>query len=566
MRFGIFYEHQLPRPWEPDSEERVLAEALEQVALADRVGFDYVWEVEHHFLEEYSHSSAPEVFLAAASQRTRRIRLGHGIVQIPPGFNHPARVAERVATLDLISGGRVDFGTGESSSQSELGGFNVDRELKREMWDEALDAITRMFVEEPFAGYDGRFLKMPPRNVIPKPKQKPHPPLWVACSRRETIQLAARKGIGALSFSFVEPEAAKEWAESYYSILASDECVPAGFEVNANLAVVLPMMCHEDEATAIERGIDGGHFFGYSLAHYYVFGEHRPAHTDIWADFKENRGERGFSREIVNPDDAPLGVKLLAQGGIVSLRGAVGTPAQIRDLIERYEQAGVDQVIFVSQAGRNRHEHICESLELFGRDVLPRFAEKADRKDAERRERMDEARERALLRRAPARRLEGDYVIAAQSEGMSTGPQSDGATPLERPGRDDAVFLGMIRNRTDMELDAIFSAGTGLAMIFRGMEEAFRPERAQDFQGRVQYVLDGRAGTRTWVLDISDGQLKVEEAAVDDALVTLRLGIPTFARMTAGQLSPGAALMDGKLVVEGDLAAALRLGEMFGRG
>src|SRR3984893_1763862 len=114
MRFGIFYEHQLPRPWSERSEAELLRDALEQVELADRVGLDYVWEVEHHFLEEYSHSSAPEVFLAAASQRTRRIRLGHGIIQIPPAVNHPARVAERVATLDLVSGGRVDFGTGES--------------------------------------------------------------------------------------------------------------------------------------------------------------------------------------------------------------------------------------------------------------------------------------------------------------------------------------------------------------------------------------------------------------------------------------------------------------------
>src|SRR5204862_8200709 len=139
-------------------------------------------------------SSAPEVFLAAASQRTERIRLGHGIVQIPPPFNHPARVAERIATLDLVSGGRVDFGTGESSSQAELGAFGVDRMTKRGQWDEALDAITRMFVEEPFAGYEGDFFSMPPRNVIPKPKQKPHPPVWVACSRRDTILLAARKG------------------------------------------------------------------------------------------------------------------------------------------------------------------------------------------------------------------------------------------------------------------------------------------------------------------------------------------------------------------------------------
>src|SRR5437870_6020021 len=141
MRFGLFYEHQLPRPWDPDAEERIMQDALDQIELADRLGFDYVWEVEHHFLEEYSHSSAPEVFLAAASQRTRRIRLGHGIVQLPPAFNHPARVAERIATLDLVSGGRVEFGTGESSSQMELGGFGIDRNLKHAQWTEALDVV-----------------------------------------------------------------------------------------------------------------------------------------------------------------------------------------------------------------------------------------------------------------------------------------------------------------------------------------------------------------------------------------------------------------------------------------
>src|SRR5436853_5192312 len=107
MKFGLFYEHQLPRPWDSDSEYRLLRNALEQCELADRLGIDYVWEVEHHFLEEYSHSSAPEVFLAAASQRTQRIRLGHGIVQPPPPFNHPARVAERGAMLALVSDGRA---------------------------------------------------------------------------------------------------------------------------------------------------------------------------------------------------------------------------------------------------------------------------------------------------------------------------------------------------------------------------------------------------------------------------------------------------------------------------
>src|ERR671931_1389 len=410
MRFGIFYEHQIPRPWGQDGEHRLLLDALEQIEIADHVGIDYVWEVEHHFLEEYSHSSASGVFLGAASQRTERIRLGFGILPLPPGYMHPARVAETAATLDLVSGGRVELGTGETSSGAELEGFGVDRETKRAQWEEMLPVVARMMVEEPFAGIEGRFLKMPPRNVVPKPLQKPHPPLWVACSRRETILLAARKGIGALSFSFVEPEDAKEWVDAYYTTLQSDECVPAGFAVNPNIAVVVPFMCHQDEATAIERGIDGAHFFGYSLAHYYVFGRHVPGRTNVRDEFEAHRSEFGFAREIVTPDAAPLGVKLL-QAGLGSLRGAVGTPRQISELIERYERAGVDQIIFVGQAGRNEHEHICESLELFGKEVLPRFAEEADQKDEERLGRVAEASNRAMMRRSPVRPADPEYLV-----------------------------------------------------------------------------------------------------------------------------------------------------------
>src|SRR5881409_1928324 len=155
MKFGIFYEHQLPRPWEPGSELQLFQDALDQVELADKLGIEYAWEVEHHFLEEYAHSSAPEVFLAACSQRTKRIRLGHGIVQMPPPYNHPARVAERIATLDLISGGRVEFGTGESSSEAELGGFGVEPAAKRELWEEGLRVALRCMTEEPFTGHRG---------------------------------------------------------------------------------------------------------------------------------------------------------------------------------------------------------------------------------------------------------------------------------------------------------------------------------------------------------------------------------------------------------------------------
>src|SRR5512132_4033202 len=165
MRFGVFYEHQLPRPWEDGSEQRLFQDALAQVELADRLGIDYAWEVEHHFLEEYSHSSAPEVFLAAASQRTQRIRLGHGITLMPPNYNSPARVAERIATLDLVSDGRVEWGTGESSSRLELEGFGVNYLEKRTMWEEGVRETARMMAMEPYPGYEGRWFSMPHRNV-----------------------------------------------------------------------------------------------------------------------------------------------------------------------------------------------------------------------------------------------------------------------------------------------------------------------------------------------------------------------------------------------------------------
>ena len=293
MKFGVFYEHQLPRPWQEDSEYRLMQDALEQVELADRLGFDVVWEVEHHFLEEYSHSSAPEVFLAACSQRTKDIRLGHGIIQTAPGYNHPARTAERVATLDLISGGRVEFGSGESGSEAELGGFLVDPVTKRDAWLEGLQVALRCMTETPFSGVDGRFVQMPPRNVVPKPMQRPHPPLWVACSRRDTILLAAEKGIGALTFAFIDPEEATKWVSDYEQTLA-ERCVPVGLTVNPNIACVTQMMCHPDERVALDRGLEGGNFFGYSLGHYYVFGEHRPGSTDVWSEYLDRRGAAGL--------------------------------------------------------------------------------------------------------------------------------------------------------------------------------------------------------------------------------------------------------------------------------
>ncbi len=571
MRFGVFYEHQLPRPWDDGAEQRLIADALDQVELADRLGFDYVWEVEHHFLEEYSHSSASEVFLGAASQRTQRIRLGFGIVAMPPGYQHPARVAEKVAMLDLVSGGRCDFGSGETSSGAELAGFGVERDSKRAQWEEALDVTTRMFVEEPFAGWDGRFVRMPPRNVVPKPVQKPHPPLWVACSRRDTIKLAAERGLGALSFSFVEPEAAKEWVDEYYGILASSRCVPAGFAVNPNFAVVLPMMCHPDEATAIERGIDGAHFFGYSLAHYYVFGDHHPGRTSIWEEFQRNRGERGFAREIVTPAQAPLGVKIM-QEGMGSLRGAIGTPEQVRDLCRRYEAAGVDQVIFVSQAGNNRHDHICESLEVFAQEVMPEFATHAEERDADKLARLAPAMEAALARRPPARQAAPDYTIEPLDSGPPAAPSGAGADGNGGPGlaarlaaHGEAALGAFVRRADDRQLERTLGSEPGLRLIFAGMTRRFRPDRAGDFEGDVQYELTPTSGApRSWVVSIGHGRASARPGRAAAPRVTIGMDMADFARLVARELDPGRALLEGRLRLQGDVMAASRLGEMFG--
>jgi alkanesulfonate monooxygenase SsuD/methylene tetrahydromethanopterin reductase-like flavin-dependent oxidoreductase (luciferase family)/putative sterol carrier protein len=457
----------------------------------------------------------------------------------------------------------------------ELGGFGVERRLKREQWEESLDAVTRMLVEEPFAGIDGRHVAMPPRMVMPRPKQKPHPPLWVACSRRETILLAARKGLGALSFSFVEPEQAKEWVDEYYSIIDSDDCVPGGFAVNPSFAVVLPMMCHPDEATAIERGIDGAHFFGYSLAHYYIFGEHTPGVTNIWDEFQQDRDKRGFAREIITPEQAPLGVKIM-QEGVGSLRGAVGTPDQIADLARRYEQAGVDQVIFVCQAGKNRHEHIMESIDLVGAEVLPRFADGREERDREKAERLAPALERALRRREPARSAPA-YVVSPQSEprpaGLMTAARGGGGSlnghggdRLRRAGEAAfAAFAAFVRGRSDAQLDRVLGSEPALRFFFKAMEQAFVPEAAGGFHGAIQYELESaRRGMRPWAIVVHDDHAHAVSGRADEPAVTLRTSVPLFMRMAAGQINPAKAMLDDQLHIEGDFQVAARLGEMFG--
>jgi alkanesulfonate monooxygenase SsuD/methylene tetrahydromethanopterin reductase-like flavin-dependent oxidoreductase (luciferase family) len=385
MRFGVFYELQMPKPWDARSEQRIVHEALEQVELADRLGFDYAWCVEHHFLEEYSHCAAPEVFLAAAAARTRRIRLGHGIRQVIPRYNHPARTAEGLGMLDLISNGRLDFGIGEGATRLELGGFGIPAKEKRAMALEAAEQIANMMVLEPYPGFEGTHFTMPCRNVIPKPIQKPHPPMWMACTNRDTIRVAARNGLGALAFAFVDPYEARRWSSIYYDIIKSDECVPLGHSVNANLAVVSAFSIHPDRAEAIRRGQDGFEFFFYAV-NALVAEDARPGRSRLWESFQRLRGNRT--------------AELIARAHESGYQGAgIGTPADMRAHLQSSQEAGVDQVIFLQQAGHNRHEEILAALELFARTVAPEFQRQAADREARKREELAPWIARALARK-----------------------------------------------------------------------------------------------------------------------------------------------------------------------
>jgi alkanesulfonate monooxygenase SsuD/methylene tetrahydromethanopterin reductase-like flavin-dependent oxidoreductase (luciferase family) len=376
VKFGLFYELQLPKSrdgddWDADAERRIYDEMLEQVELADKVGFDYVFEVEHHFLEEYSHSSAPELMMAALSQRTRNIRLGHGIALTPPAYNHPARVAERAAALDILSGGRVELGTGESSSDMELGGFGVDRGLKKAMWEEATREIATMMCTVPYPGFEGEFFSMPPRNVIPKPVQQPHPPLWVAASRRETTMVAARLGIGSLGFGFETPDELGERAEEYWR-LVREECYPIGHAINPALAVLSTFMMADTDEEARRRSANGPGFFSYSLGYYYsplTGGRHQPGRQNVYRDYLDR--QQALTEAAEPSDEVQRALFRAAQG-----RTAIGTEDTVRANIKAYEDNHLDVLILVAQCGDRSHEHIMESIERFGANLLPEFKER----------------------------------------------------------------------------------------------------------------------------------------------------------------------------------------------
>lgn len=423
MKLGLYFPFQLPKPWTPGAEARLFADALDQVELADRLGIDYAWVPEQHFTEEYSHSSAPEVFLAAASQRTQRIRLGHGVVLMPPAYNATVRVAERVAALDLVSGGRVEFGVGDSKSRLELEGFGIDPAARQTMTREALEAVVGMWVETPYAGADGPHVSVPARNVVPKPLQTPHPPLWMACSDDDTVRRAARLGVGVLTHSFYDLAEAERTVNLYHQTFRA-ECTPLSDTVNPQIAMLNPFYCHQDGAVARSRGLDAAGFMGFAVRHYYAFGRHEPGRVDLWQRYERVRDELG---------------------GVVPLRGthAIGTPDEVVEHLRAFADVGIDQAILAHQGGRLTHDEITASLELLSEQVAPRLDD-AHRQAARRHDALRPAVEAALGRAGEARSVPPSGVVV-DAYGRSRPPADTSAlTPAVREQVEDLQRMAAI--------------------------------------------------------------------------------------------------------------------------
>jgi alkanesulfonate monooxygenase SsuD/methylene tetrahydromethanopterin reductase-like flavin-dependent oxidoreductase (luciferase family) len=360
MEFGLFYEICVPRPWDPGKEARIIREVVEQVRYAEEMGFRYVWLTEHHFLQEFSHCSAPEVLLGAFSQVTTEMRLGHGVVLTPPKYNHPARVAERCAMIDCLSNGRLEIGTGRSVTPTELDGFEIDGGLARDMWLEGAAALVKLLTEEDVA-LDGAYVSMPERTVVPRCVQQPHPPLWMAGTSPSTTERAAAAGLGVLFFAHgMTPEQLADNVAVYRNRIK--DAKPLGKAVNNRLAGFVNGLCGDDDAEA--KALAGQVALDYMLLG--MRNSRWPRDVDPPATYEYTR-QMMWDGEVAMRE---MGVDGLIDQGMIM----AGDPASCNDLVKRYRDVGVDQLIIHMQASGIPHERIMESIRMFGTHVIPEYA------------------------------------------------------------------------------------------------------------------------------------------------------------------------------------------------
>jgi alkanesulfonate monooxygenase SsuD/methylene tetrahydromethanopterin reductase-like flavin-dependent oxidoreductase (luciferase family) len=356
MKFGLMTQIQMPRPWTETTERQAFWDNLDQAAAAEAAGFEHFWITEQHFFIEIGHSSCPDMFLAALSQRTRTMRLGFGVILMP--VHNPFRIAEKVATLDVLSNGRAEFGAGRGTAPYVVEGLGFDPAVGREVGKEAMDAVLSMLENEFFPGYKGKHFDLPARHVVPRPIQRPHPPIWVAASNLETWEHAGRQGFGCIGVTRNTPEETKPFVDAYRNAIRSGG--PSSFVArvpNEQTAAFAIGCVHDDDRI--------GRDLACAAARWY-YGQNNAELNRI--RFSTAKGVTAVNDKIASRSNDELIYDAMAIGG---------NPDTVCRQVERWAEAGLDQMIFMLQAGETTHDQVMRSIELIGEKVIPRFAGRA---------------------------------------------------------------------------------------------------------------------------------------------------------------------------------------------
>lgn len=351
MHFDLFYELAVPA-FAGRTEAQVYRETLDEIALAEECGFHTAWLVEHHFMREYSHSTAPDLVLAAAAQRTRRLRLGHAIVPLP--YHHPVHVAERLATLDQLSEGRVEFGFGRGFSPREYAAFGVDMGESRARVEESLAILRQAFAGTPVR-HAGVHYRLDDVEILPKFVQRPHPPLWMAAVSPESFILAARLGVGVLVGPFKPWFMVKEDIKQYRAAWAQYQTGGA-----PRVGMTVGIFCLEDRKQA--RGVAKTNITWFYRE---LLKQTSPVLEKLHAGYEYYR--RFGSLKLLLEKTVSLAA-LEAFGMVVA-----GDPAHCRRKLEVYADAGVDHLLCAIGAGGSPGALVQESMRTLSRAVIPHF-------------------------------------------------------------------------------------------------------------------------------------------------------------------------------------------------
>ena len=375
MRFSLIFEAQIVDA-SPRGERQVFDELVEQALLAEKLGFDVIWSVEHTSLTHYAHMSAPETFLAYIAGKTSRIGIGHGVVCLMPAMNHPIKVAERIATLDILSRGRVHFGVGKGGSQQEAGAYGYDLKMLQPLIDEAMYLIPKMFVQDEVE-HNGPHIQIPPRPIHPKPYQEPHPPMYMACTNLDTLARAGQRGLGALVLGFGGPAEVASKNDIYRTAWANrDPADQVGYRPIEHLAALCPTIVLDDGDEARRIGIRGQRYFYESLNYWYGGGP-RPD-PDSWGKELLEAGTNQIITTRLASETVTMELKADEDGrrpskGILNADNAYGTVDDCISYVEQLIAAGADEILFMTNMGTVPQWAQLETLRKIGTYVIPHF-------------------------------------------------------------------------------------------------------------------------------------------------------------------------------------------------